>query len=180
MLKKNYNMMKRFAMFMLAASLTICSGSAFAQTELKFGHINGQELLSIMPERDSAEVKLNAYGKDLSDQIEELHVEYNNKLQTYMQRRETFTPAIREVREKELTELQQRTQEFEQTAQQEFQRMQGELMRPLMEKADVAIKKVAKQEGFMYVFDLSTGGVVYFSEQSVDMLPLVKKELGIK
>ncbi|HZJ74695.1 MAG TPA: OmpH family outer membrane protein [Perlabentimonas sp.] len=172
--------MKRFAMFILAASLTICSGSTFAQTDLKFAHINGQELLSIMPERDSAEVKLNAYGQDLSDQIEELHVEYNNKLQTYMQRRETLSEAIRQVREKELTELQQRIQEFEQTAQQEFQRMQGELMRPLMEKADAAIKKVAKQEGLIYVFDISTGGVVYFSEQSVDLLPLVKAELGIK
>ncbi|MDY0201059.1 MAG: OmpH family outer membrane protein [Bacteroidales bacterium] len=173
-------MMKRFALFILAASLTICSSSVFAQTDLKFAHINGQELLSIMPERDSAEVKLNAYGKDLSDQIEELHVEYNNKLQTYMQRRETLSAAIREAREKELTELQQRIQEFEQTAQQDFQRMQGEFMRPLMEKADAAIKKVAKQEGFMYVFDTSTGGVVYFSEKSVNLLPLVKTELGIK
>lgn len=97
-----------------------------------------------------------------------------------MQRRETLSEAIRQVREKELTELQQRIQEFEQTAQQEFQRMQGELMRPLMEKADAAIKKVAKQEGLIYVFDISTGGVVYFSEQSVDLLPLVKAELGIK
>ncbi|MDX9845380.1 MAG: OmpH family outer membrane protein [Tenuifilaceae bacterium] len=172
--------MKRFATIILTASLLICTGSIFAQTTPKFAHINGQELIQIMPERDSAEVKLNAYGQDLQEQIEELHVEYNNKLQTYMQRRETFTPAIREAREKELTGLQQRIQEFEQTAQQDFQRMQGELMRPLMEKADAAIKKVAKEQGVMYVFDLSTGGVVYFSEQSIDLLPLVKKELGIK
>jgi outer membrane protein len=172
--------MKRFTMIILATALFISAGSAFAQSNLKFAHINGQELLAAMPERDSAEAKLTAYGQDLSEQIEELHVEYNNKLQTYMQRRETFTAAIREVREKELTGLQQRIQEFEQTAQQEYQRMQGELMRPLMEKADAAIKTVAKREGFIYVFDLSAGTVVYFSDQSVDILPLVKKELGVK
>lgn len=172
--------MKRIATIILTTSFVLFAGSIIAQTNLKFAHINGQELLTLMPERDSAEAKLSAYGKDLSEQIEELHVEYNNKLQTYMQRRETFTEAIREAREKELTSLQQRVQEFEQTAQQDFQRMQGELMRPLMEKADVAIKKVAKQEGVMYVFDLSTGGVVYFSDQSIDLLPFVKKELGIK
>ncbi len=96
-----------------------------------------------------------------------------------MQRRETLTAAIRDAREKELSELQQRIQEFESTAQQDYQRMQGELMRPLMDKADKAIKTVAEREGFVYVFDVSVGGVVYFSKASTDILPLVKKELGI-
>jgi len=109
-----------------------------------------------------------------------LHVEYNTKVQNYMQRRNSLSEAIREARERELTELQQRIQEFEATAQQDYQRMQGEIMRPLIEKADTAIKKVAKQQGFLYIFDVSVGSVVYFSEASVDILPLVKKELGIK
>ncbi len=176
---KIIKMMKRLLTTAFAAVLMLTAGSVFAQN-LKFAHINGQELLSIMPERDSAELKLQAYGQDLSDQIEELHVEYNNKVQNYMQRRETLSAAIREARERELTELQQRIQEFESTAQQDFQRMQGELLRPLMEKADSAIKKVAEREGFIYVFDTSTGGVVYYSKASTDLLPLVKKELNIK
>jgi len=75
--------------------------------------------------------------------------------------------------------MQQRIQDFEATAQQDFQRMQGEIMRPLIEKADAAIKKVAKQQGFIYVFDVSVGSVVYYSDASIDILPLVKKELGI-
>ncbi|HPX04541.1 MAG TPA: OmpH family outer membrane protein [Tenuifilaceae bacterium] len=164
---------------LMAVTLFFCAFSAEAQTTLKFGHINGQELLMAMPQRDSAEKKLQAYGKDLSDQIEQLQVELNNKYQTYLQKRATFTDAIREAREKELTDMQQRIQEFEATAQQDYQRLQGELMRPLMEKADAAIKKVAKDNGFIYVFDVSVAGVVYFSEQSIDILPLVKTELGI-
>jgi outer membrane protein len=172
--------MKRFLFTILVVALFLLSGNAVAQSNLKFGHINGQELLSLMPERDSAEIKLRAYGNDLSEQIEELHVEYNTKVQSYMQRRNTLSEAIREARERELTELQQRIQEFEATAQQDYQRMQGEIMRPLIEKADAAIKKVAKQQGFLYIFDVSVGSVVYFSEASIDILPLVKKELGIK
>lgn len=166
-------------MVILVAVMVLLSSNTIAQN-LKFAHINGQELLMAMPEREEAETKLRAYGQDLSEQIEELQVEYNNKVNTYMQRRATFTDAIREAREKELAELQQRIQEFEQTAQQDYQRMQGELMRPLMEKADEVIKKVAKREGFIYVFDLSAGSVVYFSDASIDILPLVKKELGIQ
>jgi outer membrane protein len=170
--------MKRFSMVIVAVALIALSSSSFAQA-LKFAHINGQELLLAMPERDSAEAKLKAYGQDLSEQIEELHVEYNNKVQSYMQRRATLTDAIREARERELTELQQRIQEFEQTAQVDYQRMQAEVMRPLMEKADAAIKKVAEREGYIYVFDVTAGSVVYFSKASIDILPLVKKELGI-
>ncbi|MFO8021553.1 MAG: OmpH family outer membrane protein [Perlabentimonas sp.] len=170
--------MKRILTIICAVSLLAFTGSTFAQS--KFAHINGQELLEVMPERDSAEVKLNAYGQDLSEQIEELHVEYNNKVNSYMQRRESLSDAIRESREKELSQLQQRIQEFESTAQQDYQRMQGEVMRPLMEKADKAIQAVAKREGYIYVFDLSAGSVVYFSDESVDIMPLVKKELGVE
>lgn len=171
--------MKRLFTTTLIAMLMVTGGSAIAQN-LKFAHINSQELLSVMPERDTAEMKLQTYGQDLQDQIEELHVEYNNKVQNYMQRRETLSDAIREARERELTELQVRIQEFEGTAQQDFQRMQGELLRPLMEKADNAIKKVAEREGYIYVFDLSGGSVIYHSKASFDILPLVKKELGIQ
>jgi outer membrane protein len=171
--------MIRITKGIMIAALFLCAVSVGAQN-LKFGHINSQELLMAMPERDSAESKLKKYAKDLQDQIETLQVEFNKKYQDYLQKKATFTDAIREVKEKELSDLQQRSQEFEQTAQQDYQRQQGELMKPIMEKADLAIKKIAKANAFTYVFDVSVGSVVYFSEQSVDILPLVKKELGIK
>ena len=115
-------MMKKIKLAIPIVALFLFSGNAFAQSNLKFGHINSQELLLLMPERDSAEAKLKAYGTDLSEQIEELHVEYNNKVQNYMQRRATFTDAIREQRES--NDMQQRIQDFKPQAQQDFQRMQ--------------------------------------------------------
>jgi len=172
-------MMSKLLKGIMIVALFVAATNVNAQN-LKFGHINSQELLISMPERDSAESKLKRYAQDLQDQIETLGVEYNKKAQDYLQKKATYTDAIREMKEKELNELQQRAQEFEQTAQQDYQRMQGELMKPIMDKANEAIKKVAKANAFTYVFDLATGAVVYFSEQSVDILPLVKKELGIK
>ena len=52
-------------------------------------------------------------------------------------------------------------------------------MKPIVDKANATIQKVAKTNGFIYVFDISTGAVTYFSDQSIDILPLVKKELGL-
>ncbi len=170
--------MIRITKGLMIAALFLCAASISAQT-LKFGHINSQELLMSMPERDSSETKLKKVAKDLQEQIETLQVEFNKKYQDYLQKKATFSDAIREMKEKELNDLQQRSQEFEQTAQQDYQKQQAELMKPIVDKANAAIQRVAKANGFLFVFDVSTGAVAYFSDQSVDVLPLVKKELGI-
>jgi outer membrane protein len=171
--------MIRIAKSIMIVALFVSVANVSAQN-LKFGHINSQELMMAMPERDSAEAKLKRYGKQLQDQIETLQVEFNNKYQDYLKKKATFTDAIREMKEKELSDLQTRSQEFEQTAQQDYQRQQSETMKPIVDKANATIQKVAKANGFIYVFDTSTGAITYFSDQSIDILPLVKKELGIK
>lgn len=170
--------MRKVLIIAIVAFLTVAGTSVSAQN-FKFGHINSQEILSAMPDRDSAEAKIKKYAQSLQDQIEQLQVEFNKKYQDYLQKRSTFTDAIREMKEKELTDMQQRAQEYQQVAEQDYQRYQSEVMKPVIEKADAAIKKVAKANGFIYIFDTSSGVLLYFSEQSVDITPMVKKELGI-
>ncbi|HDP75008.1 MAG TPA: OmpH family outer membrane protein [Bacteroidales bacterium] len=170
--------MRKILGLAIVALLTFSFSGVNAQN-YKFGHINSQELLKAMPDRDSAEVKIRKYAESLQEQIEQLQVEFNKKYQDYLQKRATFTDAIREMKEKELTDMQQRAQEYQQVAEQDYQRYQAETMKPVIDKADEAIKKVAKANGFTYIFDTSSGVLLYFSEQSIDITPLVKKELGI-
>jgi len=164
------------------AALAVCfafSGNVQAQS-FKFGHINVQQVISLMSEKDSAEVKLKKYGESLSADLEAMQVEFNTKYQAFLQKKDSYTPAIREAKEKELQDMNQRVQEYQQTAQEEFQRMQGEVYKPVLELANNAIKKVAKDNSFTYIFDSGTPGVVYFSEtQSTDITAMVKKELKI-
>lgn len=165
---------------LLIVACTFIAGFAGAQS-LKFGHVNGQEIIAQMPERDSAETKFMAYAKDLEEQIELMQVEYNNKLQTYQQKARTWSDAIRDAKEKELQDLGQRIQEFQVTAQQDLQQRQGELLRPVIAKATEAIKKVGKDNGFTYIFDTSNAALAYWDTvQSIDVSELVRKELGIK
>jgi outer membrane protein len=153
--------------------------TVFAQ-DYKFGHINTQELIVLMPERDSAQVKMETITKDLQEQIQAMQLELQTKYTTYQQKQATWTAAILEAKQKELQELSVRAEEFQRTAQEELQRQQQLLLQPVIQKATKAIEKIAKQEGFTYVFDVSSGVLQYFNpEQSVDVLPLVKKELNI-
>lgn len=170
--------MKRSILFL--SVLLLSCGAALGQKAYKFAHVESQELIAAMPERDSAMTKLKAFEQELMEQMDQLQVEMNKKYQEYLQKRETLSPSMRDAKEKEINDLQQRLQEYQVAAQRDFQDMQGKLMKPIVDKAHEAIQKVAKANGYIYVFDKSAGSLLYVSEDSVDILEMVKKELGIK
>lgn len=132
-----------------------------------------------MPERDSAVIKLQNYAKELEETMQGMQQEFNTKLQTYQQKNATWTAAILEAKTKELEEMQQRLQMFDQNAQQEMAQLQQSLFAPVFEKANKALETIATAGGYTYVFDLSTGTILFKGATSNDLLPEVKKELGI-
>ncbi len=165
---------------LVVITLFLFSGTAVNAQNYKFGHINSQELLSVMPERDSAEAKIQLYAKDLEAELEIMNVEYNNKLNDYVEKQDILTPLVKQTKEQELSEFQSRIRDFTANAQQDLQQQEAQLIQPIIQKAEKAIKDVAKENGFTYIFDLSRGAVIYFSEQSEDILPLVLKKLGLE
>ncbi len=168
--------MKKFSIVLLAAFFTF----TMSAQSVKFGHINTSELVGLMSDTDSARVQLQAYQKELVDEMETMQTEYNNKLNTYQQKQATWTAAIKESKEAEIIEMQQRLQQFQQSAQQDLAQLEQKLYAPIFEKAKNAISKIAKDKGLTFVFELSTNPVVYFNEaQSVDLLPLAKAALGV-
>lgn len=169
--------MKKVTLLLFGLGLLL-STSSFAQN-LKFGQLNMQELIALMPERDSAIVKLEKYGAELDETLQGMQTEFNTKLQTYNQKSATWTAAVLEAKTKELQEMRQRLEQFQVNAQNEYGQMQQELFAPVFKKANEAIEKLGKENGFTYIFDLSAGTVIFHSESTVDVLPLAKKALGI-
>ena len=53
-----------------------------------------------------------------------------------------------------------------------------ELLEPILSKARKAIEEVAKEGKYTYIFD-KTGGTILYANESEDVLPLVKKKLGL-
>lgn len=171
--------MKRVVKLTLLAAVLMLAGtsSSFAQ---KFGYINYQELISVMPERDSVEIKLNALAKEIGEQLELIQVEYNNKYADYQKAAANMSDAAKNLKEQELRSLSERFGQMQQSAQQEIAAEQEKLSAPIIEKAQNAIKKVSKANGLIAVFDTSMGAMAYYDEAAmVNVLPLVKKELGI-
>ncbi len=150
-----------------------------ATAQAKLGYINSQELLSLMPEVAQAEKDLQAFAKTYQDQLETMGKEYEKKIQEFQTQEKTMTEAVREVKIKEIQQLQERIEFTQQSAQEKVSIKKQELYKPLLEKADKAIKDVATEKKYDYIFDASAGMLLYANE-SDDVISLVKAKLGIK
>jgi outer membrane protein len=163
----------------LVISLILVSTSLSAQT-LKFGHINIQDLISVMPERDSALVKLEKFSNELQETLTSLQTEYQTKLNTYQQKASTWTAAVLETKQKELQDIQSRYEQFQQSANTDFQQMQQTLFAPVYKKANEVIAKIGKANGLIYIFDTTSGNIPYIDAAlSTDVLPLAKADMKI-
>lgn len=161
--------------------LTLLAVAAFGistASAQKFARINSQEVVFAMPELTEIQKNLEALEKDWAEQLEQIQVEFNNKMADYEKNQATMAATIKQMKQQELQQLQQRFGEIQQLAQQDMQKKQAELFEPVQKKAQEAINKIAKAAGYLAVFE--TASLVYFDEaQLVDIAPLVKKELGI-
>lgn len=170
--------MKKLVKLTLALAFVLGSTSLYAQ---KFGRINMQELIMAMPETTEMNNNLEAYVNDLRENMETIQVEFNNKLNDYQKNYNTLSDSVRQLKEKELQDLQTRMSEFEQIAQQDIQKKQAELLEPIVNKARDAVNKVAKAGGYLAVFDMAMGALAYYDEAALtDLMDGVKAEMGIK
>ena len=144
----------------------------------KFGHINTQEVFAQMPEVAQVRLKMDTIQSQYENQLASMNEEIQKKMQDYQAQEATMADAIKQIRQQELQEMNQRIQLFYQTAEQDIQKKQQELLAPVHEKLTKAIKAVGAREGFTYIFD--SAALVYIADSATDASAAVRKELGIK
>lgn len=170
--------MKRNLILGVIFSMLLMAGPAYSQVNPKFGYIDSNELLELMPGKDSIQTALEAYGRSLESQLQTMYQEYQTKLGDYQTNSATMSNIIRQTKERELADMETRIQEFQQQADVDLQNKQMELLEPLLTKARNAIEEVADENGYTYIFDAGVGMLLYY-EKGDNILPLVRKKLGI-
>lgn len=162
--------------FLLALGMTL--GFAFtAQAQKKTGYINSQELLESMPEAKKADSSIAKYAKELEDQMKTMVTDYQGKLKDFDEKGKTWSEAVKEVKGKEIQDLQNRIQEFQQGADDKLGKKRQELLKPIFDKAQQAIKAVGAEGSYDYIYD---GSALLYVNPSEDVMPKVKAKLGIK
>jgi outer membrane protein len=158
--------------------VVVVSTTVFGQKTVKIGHINSNELLSAMPERTKIQKDLETYATDLRTTLETMRKEYETKIKDFQGKQDVMTEVIKNSKIKEITDLEKRITEFQQTAEADLQKKEEELLQPVIDKAKEAINTVAKEGAYTYILDSSVG-VVLYSVEGDDILPAVKKKLGL-
>jgi len=161
----------------IVAFVMFVATSSFVNAQNNVAHINVQELLSEMPAMKNAQAELQklqeTYRADIENSIKELQ----NKVTQYQNEAASKSEEENKKRQVELAGFEKSIGEAQQTAQQELQKKQVEIMGPVTETAKKAIEKVAAAKGINYVFDSTQGGGVIVATGK-NLLAAVKKELG--
>ncbi|MBD5178715.1 MAG: OmpH family outer membrane protein [Bacteroides sp.] len=160
---------------LLLAIAIILPTCAFAQA--KFGIVDAQSVMELMPEFKAAQEQLASVSKQYEDEYAKLTEAINKQIQEFQALAEDTPTAIRERRQHEIQDLDQRLQAFQQTAQQDLARKQQELVAPIQEKLVNAIKAVGSEKGFTMIYP--DGVAIYVGNDVVDVTPDVKTKLGI-
>jgi len=150
-----------------------------AQKTVKLGHINSNDLMQIMPGRDSAQTVLQAEVQELETTLKTMQSEMEKRYNEYMENQSGWTELIRNTKQREIQDMGARIQEFQENAQKQLQQREQELLKPIIDRAKKAIEDVAAEGGYSYIFDSGVSALLY-SPESDDIMPLVKKKLGLK
>jgi outer membrane protein len=145
------NILKAFVVIVLF----VASINVQAQTAVKIGYIDFAQIVSLMPGQDSINTKLQAHVASLEGQLKAMQTEYEAKINDYQATQATMSQIIKQSKEKEIMDLQQRIEAFNEQAQYEIQNKQQELTQPLIIRIQNAIKAVGKENGFSYILNVN-------------------------
>ena len=179
--------MKKILLSVLVAAAFFVMGQVSQAQTTKVGHISTVEVITRMPEYDSAMKIMQDYGKELEDNIMAMQTEYQNKALEYQKNKaleyqnnqSQWSDLIKQTKQRELQDMEVRLQEFAQQSQEDYTRKQQEVISPITDKVTKAIETVAQEGKFAYILD-SSNGTVFIGPDAIDVMPLVSAKLGLK
>lgn len=169
--------MKRTFIALILMIATVVPAS-MAQKNVKLGHINSNELMQIMPGRDSAQAALQREVEDLQATLKSMQDELETRYNEYRSKESQMSDLIKQTKQRELQDMGARMEEFQKNAQQQLQDREQELLKPIIDRAKKAIEEVAKERGYTYIFDSGVGALLY-QQDSDDIMPFVKTKLNL-
>ncbi len=167
-------MMKTRRMFLFAM---ICMAAMQVNAQ-KIGYLNTNELLIQMPEVKKADSVLNQFAEEMQKIYAAYVMEYQQKLGDYQNNAATWSEVKRESVETDLGNLQIRISDFEKESNDKLEAKKEELYSPILENVKAKIKQVGDEGKFTTVLDGSA--MLYVGADAIDILPLVKKKMGIQ
>ncbi len=169
--------MKKLTKVLVSLVLALGIGFGANAQSQKIGYVDSQIIIDMMPESAKIQQDLQAYYSELQAQLQAMATEYQNKLRDYEANSATMGNILRQSKEKEIVDLQNRIQEFQAGAESDLAAKQDELSKPMLDKIKKAIDDVAKTKGLAYVFEKTV--ILSIGDTAIDITADVKAKLGL-
>ena len=154
----------------------LCLNTGYSQT--KTAHINYSKLVLLMPETKKADTILSLLTKNYQSELNRMENEYKIKSEKLKVEEKTIPDVTKELRLKELKDAESSYAKFQEAAKKDISEKDKELFKVIFDKAETAVKDVAKEKGYSYVIDSSKGGYIFLDPKE-DIFEAVKKKLGL-
>ena len=164
------------ALFVLAS--IICGSTVDGQNSIAF--VNTLDIINSLPDKASATKRLKTLNENYKQELQIMQNEYNKKYSDFITYQENLAESIKLRRMQELTDLENRIQNFTKLAQKDIEEHEQLLLEPIKVKINNAIEAVGIEHNFTVIYDLDDKGIVFVSPNAVDANPLVKSMLGVK
>ena len=145
----------------------------------KFGHLNSGLVLSMLPESKAAESELQAYRLQQEKILQNKVAAFQAKIADLQKRFQDLPPVQAKAEQEKLAAEEQELYAARAKGEEDVVKKREALLKPIYEKADIAVQAVGKENGFTMIFDSGAFNVVLFAEDATDVLPLVKAKLGL-
>ena len=153
------------------------AGAMNAQ-EAKIAFVNAGEIFTMMPEFKDMQKKMEDLNAKYKTELETMNSEYQKKYSDFVAQQDSLTENIKVRRMQEVQDMQQRIDNFVQVAQQDVAKQQQDLMMPIQQKLQDAIKAVGAEQGYTYIIDPQV--LLYTGPNAIDATALVKTKLGLQ
>lgn len=164
--------MKKLSVLFAAVMMLVTAGAVNAQ---KVASMDYEAVLAAMPETKKMTTDLDTFSKTKGDELQKQAESFQKEVQQYQADGAKLTEAQRTAKEGELQKKQQNLQQLQQTAQNDLAQRRDAAVKPIIDKLNNAVAKVAKANGFDFIIDSTA--LIY--KGGPDATPLVKKELGL-
>ena len=162
---------------------TLVLGSLIALTgQDRYGHLNFGNLIAVMPEAIQANDSLEIMQATMVARGEAMAAQFQRDASAFIKdvQSGTLTPVQQQERQAALEKRQVEIQNFEQEIVQTMGATRNQMLEPIIARAQLAIDDVAKENGYVMVFDTSVFNAVMFADESEDLMDMVKAKLGIE
>jgi len=160
--------MKKISVLFVAMVLCLSTGMMNAQ---KIASMDYESILSVMPEAKKLTADLEAFSKAKGDELNKQAASFQTEVETYQKAAATLTEDQRKAKEEELGKKQQSLQQLQMTAQNDLAKKREDALKPIIDKINTAVEKVAKANNYEFILDASA--LIY--KGGADATPLVKK-----